>query len=251
MKKVFGLIGYPLDHSWSPSYFQQQFQVHGLPDHRYQLFPLKTLNDFLPLLDNIPDLCGLNVTIPYKETIIPCLDESDPRAAEIGAVNTILIRGSGPNRTLTGHNTDAEGFLRSADFSGHQSALIFGTGGASRAVCYALQKMGIRCTLVSRSGTLRKAISYKDLDDEMMSTHTLIINATPIGMYPDEGPPPPIPYHLINSHHFLYDLVYNPEETHFLKEGLKRGARIQSGLKMLHLQAELSFELFMGREPGS
>ncbi|MFH1296017.1 MAG: shikimate dehydrogenase [Bacteroidota bacterium] len=248
MKKVFGLIGYPLDHSWSPSCFQQQFQVHGYPDYRYQLFPIERVESFLPLLENIPDLCGLNVTIPYKETIIPYLDELDARAAEIGAVNTILFRGSATGRKLSGYNTDAEGFMSSADFTGHRSALILGTGGASRAVSYALRKMGIWHTLVSRSGALKKAISYEDLDDEMMATHTLIINTTPLGMYPDEGASPPLPYHLITSRHFLYDLVYNPEETLFLKEGLKHGARAQSGLKMLHLQAELAFELFVGND---
>ncbi|NQV03150.1 MAG: shikimate dehydrogenase, partial [Bacteroidia bacterium] len=228
--------------------FQRQFQMHGLQHYSYQPFPIKKLDSFLPLLGKSSELCGLNVTIPFKEAILPYLDELDPIAEEIGAVNTILIQGSGPDRKLIGYNTDAEGFIRSADLTGHNSALILGTGGASRAVRYAVKKMGIRYTLVSRSGAIKKAITYNDLDENTMDRHTLIINTTPLGMYPNEETSPPLPYHLISSQHFLYDLVYNPEETLFLKHGIKHGTRVQSGLKMLHLQAELALELFL--DPG-
>ena len=245
MKKVFGLIGNPLDHSWSPSYFQQQFQLQGLAKYSYHLFPIEKPDDLFLLLKQTPELCGLNVTIPFKETIIPLLDVIDERAKEIGAVNTILIQGSAPDQRLTGYNTDYVGFTNSADFSGHTSALILGTGGASKAIAFALKQMGIGYTLVSRSGAIKQVLSYDDLDEEIISKHTLIINASPMGMYPNQEDPPPIPYHLISSNHFLYDLVYNPKETLFLKNGMMQGARVQSGLRMLHLQAERALKLFL------
>lgn len=245
MKKSFGLIGYPLDHSGSPSYFQQQFQSRGLDHFSYDLFPLRKIDDLMPLLKEKQDLHGINVTIPYKIAILPYLNAMDAKAKEIGAVNTVLIQRSPDQIKLTGYNTDAEGFRRSADFSGHRSALVIGTGGASRAVIYALNALGIPCTLVSRSGDHGNAITYHELNEQIISSHTLIINTTPSGMYPNEDASPNIPYHLVSSRHFLYDLVYNPEITAFMRLGMKQGARVQSGIKMLHLQAAISLRLFL------
>lgn len=245
MKKIIGLLGFPLHHSWSPDLYQRMFLEYGLKNFNYQLCPLERLEDFPALLTALPDICGLNVTIPFKESILPYLDAIDPIAAEIGAVNTIRIEGTVDGRTLTGYNTDADGFLFSSDFSGHQSALILGTGGASKAVSYALKRLGIAPTLVSRSGALKNALSFDELDDQVMDLHTLIINATPVGMYPNSTSSPPIPYHLLTSRHFLYDLVYNPEETLFLKQGKREGTKIQSGFRMLSKQAELTLNLFL------
>lgn len=245
MKKIIGLIGFPLDHSWSPSIYQQMFLEYGLKKYNFQLFPLKRLEDFPSLLTNLPNLQGINVTIPFKEAILPFLDAIDPVAEEIGAVNTICIQRSADRRTLTGYNTDADGFFQSSDFSEHRSALILGSGGASRAVSYALRKLGINSTLVSRSGGKKDVLSYDELDNQAISDHTLIINATPLGMFPDTGSLPPIPYHLLSSRHFLYDLVYNPEETQFMRLGRNQGARVQSGLRMLSKQAELALKLFL------
>ena len=245
MEKIVGLIGYPLDHSWSPSYFRQQFQSHGLENFSYLLFPLESLDNFFPLLERTPNLCGLNVTIPHKESILPYLDSLDTKADEIGAVNTVLIHGLGSERKLTGYNTDAEGFIRSADFSGHRSALVLGTGGASKAVTWALKRTGINYTLVSRVTGEENTIGYSDVNAEILENHSLIINTSPLGMYPTPDSFPPLPYHLITPRHFLYDLVYNPEETLFIKYGREKGARVQSGLKMLHLQAEMALQLFL------
>ncbi len=245
MKNIYGLIGFPLDHSWSPAYFQKRFREQGLKNHDYQLFPLENLDRLLPLLEYTPSLQGLNVTIPYKESILSFIDILDPSAQEIGAVNTIRIHGSGNMRKLIGYNTDARGFASSADFSDHRAALILGTGGASRAVKHALREIGITCTLVSRGGAQKNTLSYDDLCEDILDHHTLIINATPLGMYPNVQSSPGIPYHLISSKHFLYDLVYNPEITQFMKHGIAQGARVQSGLSMLHQQAEQALKLFL------
>jgi len=245
MKNSFGLIGYPLDHSWSPSYFQQQFKSRELHLFSYDLFPLRIIDDLLPLLKEKPDLHGINVTIPYKEAILPYLNDINATAKEIGAVNTVLIRRSPEQIKLTGYNTDAEGFSRSADFSGHRSALVLGTGGASRAVVYALNALGIPCTRVSRSGDQGNVLTYHELDEQIISGHTLIINTTPVGMFPNEEIAPPFPFDMVSSRHFLYDLIYNPEITAFMKQGIKRGARVQSGIKMLHLQADIALKLFL------
>jgi len=245
MKNIYGLIGFPLDHSWSPSYFQKRFLEMGLKNHDYQLYPLESLDQLPSLLERTPNLHGLNVTIPYKESILSFIDIIDPVAKEIGAVNTIRIQQSGNKHKLIGYNTDAGGFASSADFSNHRAALILGTGGASRAVTYALRKMGITCTLVSSKGAQKETLSYDDLDQDIIDRHTLIINTTPLGMYPNTQKAPALPYNLISPTHFLYDLVYNPEITQFMKHGIAQGARVQSGLSMLHQQAEQALKLFL------
>jgi shikimate dehydrogenase len=241
---TYGLIGFPLSHSWSVDYFTKKFETEQKKERQYCLFPLNSLADFHDLLQQYPDLSGLNVTIPYKEKIIDFLDELEDTAKEIGAVNTIQILNKGKKIHLKGYNTDAEGFLKSADFSDHSNALILGSGGAAKAVRYALKKLGIQSLIVSRSPFYPEVISYSDLDRYMIHENRLIINATPAGMTPDIDSFPPIPYHYLTARHFLYDLVYNPALTQFLQKGREYGAKTQNGLRMLQLQAELSFAIW-------
>jgi shikimate dehydrogenase len=241
---TYGLIGYPLSHSGSGSWFAEKLRKEGRSGHRYLNFPLSSLDKFPGLLHKHPGLKGLNVTIPYKEQIIPLLDELDAKAGKIGAVNTILIRREKGNIHLKGFNTDADGFLQSADFSKHRRALILGSGGAAKAVAYALAEMGISFLFVSRSKKSADHISYTELTAEVLSSHTLIVNATQLGMFPSTETFPPIPYHFLSENHFLYDLVHNPEMTIFLKEGSAAGAMIQNGLRMLWIQAELSYRIW-------
>ena len=226
----------------------EKFEKEKLPDNYYQLFPLKNLSGFSSLLNNHPELAGLNVTIPYKEKIIPYLDKLDQKAIEIGAVNTIkIMRVNG--KTLTrGYNTDEDGFFLSTGFSGVSHAFILGTGGASRAVAYTLEKLGIPVTFVSRNPRNTHMISYPDLQSIQFNKHTLIVNTTPLGMYPDIHSCPQIPYNRLTPEDFLYDLVYNPEQTLFLKNGAERGTKTQNGLKMLQIQAEKSYEIWNRNE---
>ena len=240
----YGLIGYPLSHSWSGSWFTEKLHTEGKSAYRYVNFPLASLEEFPGLFRNHPGLRGLNVTIPYKVKIIPWLEELDEKAEKIGAVNTILIHRERGNIHMKGFNTDADGFLRSADFSGHRNALILGTGGAARAVAFALEQLGITFRFVSRKKGPLKHLTYREVTKEVVKEHTLIINATPLGMYPLTGSLPPIPYEYLSKRNFLYDLIYNPEMTAFLNKGSERGTRIQNGLHMLHCQAELSYRLW-------
>jgi shikimate dehydrogenase len=241
---IYGLIGYPLSHSRSGSWFAEKLRIEGKSGYSYLDFPLSSLDEFPALLCNHPGLAGLNVTIPYKEQIIPWLEDLDPKAEKIGAVNTILIKRDRGHIHLKGFNTDAEGFRQSADFSGHRKALILGTGGAARAVAFALAEKGISYLFVSRSKKSTLHISYQELSEEVFSSHTLVVNATPLGMFPSEETFPPIPYHFLSENHFLYDLVYNPGITVFLKKGSTAGARVQNGIKMLEIQAELSYRIW-------
>jgi shikimate dehydrogenase len=231
----FGLIGYPLSHSYSALYF---------PEYSYQLFPLPDLAELPVLLKAQPGLTGLNVTIPYKERIIPYLHHVMEPAGKIGAVNVVRIREKDGDLYLEGYNTDAEGFRKSADFSGHREALILGTGGAAKAVAYVLQELGMAVHFVSRAPAASGILSYPQLTPEVMVSHTLIVNATPLGMYPAQETFPPIPYELLTERHFLYDLVYNPPITLFLKRGAHAGCRLQNGETMLRLQAEASYRIF-------
>jgi shikimate dehydrogenase len=245
--KQFGLIGYPLSHSFSKGYFAAKFAKENIVDCKYDIFPLEKIGDFVGLCNTHKNLVGLNVTIPYKEKIIPFLDELDETAANIGAVNTIKFN----NGKKIGYNSDCYGFemsLKPLLKSHHTQALILGTGGASKAVEYVLKKLGIDYQYVSRTKN-DNAISY----DELLTTHdlrltTLIINCSPIGMYPNIHDAPAIPYQFITDKHLLYDLIYNPEETQFLKEGKERGAQTKNGLEMLHLQAERSWQIWNSSE---
>ena len=239
--KVFGLIGRKLGHSFSAGYFNKKFEREGLEDHTYKLFELSEIEE-IPDLFQTPGLQGLNVTIPYKEKVIRYLDELDDSAKRVGAVNVIQLK----NGKTKGFNSDYYGFLSSLlDWLGTQrpDALVLGTGGASKAVGIALEDAGIRFQLVSRHPEDQQ-IGYDQIDQTMLESHHLIINTTPVGMYPETENCPDLPYHLLSAKHFLYDLVYNPETTLFMKKGMDLGARVKNGLDMLYLQAEKSWEFW-------
>jgi len=240
--KQYGLIGYPLSHSFSKGYFAEKFLKENITDANYDVFPLEKIEDFTALYQNKENLIGLNVTIPYKQQVIPFLDELDETSANIGAVNTVKFT----QGKRIGYNTDAYGFemsLKPMLQSHHTNALILGTGGASKAVEYVLKKLGISFQYVSRNKS-DHTISYEQLDEFIIHNSKLIINCTPIGMYPNVDVAPNIPYNAISEKHLLYDLVYNPEETLFLKKGKEKGAQTKNGLEMLYLQAERSWEIW-------
>ncbi len=245
--KRFGLIGFPLIRSFSPSYFRQKFESLGLP-YVYRTHPMETVEALRGFIDMQPDLVGLNVTIPHKQAVLAEMDVLDATAEAVGAVNTIVIKRQ-PQLHLTGYNTDVLGFERSlVGFIGTErpAALVLGTGGAAKAVVFVLQQLGIAYVQVSRQAT-REVLAYEQLDAAMVATHPLIINTTPLGMPPGyAGLKPHLPYEGVNAGHFLYDLVYHSEVTPFLAEGVARGARVKNGLEMLHLQAEAAWELWKG-----
>ena len=243
--RQFGLIGYPLSHSFSKGYFTEKFLKEGIDDCHYDIFPLESIGDFVDLCEQHKNLAGLNVTIPYKEKIIPFLEELNNEAAAIGAVNTIKFI----NGKKNGYNTDCYGFemsLKPLLKPYHTNALILGTGGASKAVEYVLKKLGISFQYVSRNKTAN-TINYDELDELIIHHSKLIINSTPLGMYPNIENSPDISYDFITDKHLLYDLIYNPEETQFLKEGKQREAQTKNGLEMLYLQAEKSWEIWNSR----
>ena len=235
-----GLIGYPLSHSSSPTYFNPKFKEIGLAAH-YATYPLENIAQFCDLIQNI-SFKGINVTIPYKESIIPYLDEVDPVAKAVGAVNTIHFKN---NKTI-GYNTDASGFEKSLTEwlpSEHKlNALVLGNGGAAKAVIYVLNKLQINFKIVSRNHT--SDVTYDNLTPEIFENHLLIINTTPLGMYPDVQKCPDLPYYLLNEKYFLYDLIYNPEKTLFLTEGLNRNSKIKNGYDMLIHQAEDAWKIW-------
>jgi shikimate dehydrogenase len=239
----FGLIGRTLSHSFSKTYFEKKFKILDL-DHSYTNFEIDTVEDLKKIISENEDLRGLNVTIPYKETIIPFLDELSPEAKEIGAVNCINI----VDQKLTGYNTDAYGFSQSIKpflDTNHERALVLGTGGASKAVAYALKKTGVDVYFVSSSAKKNDhTFLYSEINEVVMNAFKLIVNTTPLGMYPDVNECPPLPYHLFTPKHLAYDLVYNPEQTRFLKQAKEHGALIVNGLSMLQLQAEKSWEIW-------
>ena len=244
----FGLIGYPLTHSFSAGYFARKFENEQINDAVYENFSIESIDQFPGLLKHHPDLAGLNVTIPYKEKVIPFLDELNETASAVGAVNTIkFVKNSNGKVWLEGYNTDVYGFETSINpflTSQHKNALILGTGGASKAIKYILNKKGIRFVSASIEELKENEIRYEDINKDLISSHLLIINATPLGTYPKVDTCPSIPYEYITANHILYDLVYNPEETLFLKKGKAQGAKTTNGLKMLHLQAEKAWEIW-------
>ncbi|MGB4293916.1 MAG: shikimate dehydrogenase [Bacteroidales bacterium] len=244
--RKYGLIGYPLEHSFSKKYFAEKFRNEGIEDASYDNYPLKSVKEFEKLIKEEKELFGLNVTIPYKQEVIPFLDSVDTEASEVGAVNVIKIYRYGDKIVLKGYNTDIYGFRESLKpFLNRKvsHALVLGTGGSSKAVAYVLGKLSIKVIFVSR---IKKpeCITYEDINEEVIDTTMLIVNTTPVGMYPMIDNKPDIPYHLLSTSHILYDLIYNPEQTLFLKEGLKRGCTIINGLEMLRLQAEKSWEIW-------
>lgn len=238
---MYGIIGYPLLQTFSPGYFNKKFEAQGIPD-TYLKFPLDKIEDLKQVLKEHPDLKGMNVTIPYKQEVIALLDELDDTARQIGAVNTIAIL----NGKLKGYNTDTIGFLNSLKpllKPQHTKALILGTGGASKAVAYALEKLNISYRLVSRD-IKGVHLSYDDLNEAIMEEHKLIINTTPLGMVPNENLCPDIPHTFISAAHLLYDLIYYPEETLFLRKGKESGAQVKNGYEMLIGQAEAAWEIW-------
>jgi len=244
--RKFGLIGKSIDHSLSKAYFLRKFLSEGITDCIYENFQLDGLRDLRNLIQSNIDLCGINITNPFKLEVMPQLDELDPLAEAVGAVNCIKITRNKSLINLKGYNTDMIAFretLKPLLQSEYRNALVFGTGGASRAICHALKELNIEHTLVSRAEKAG-ALSYPVINDKVIASHKVIINATPVGMHPDEGKCLPIPYDALTTSHLLYDLIYNPEETLFLKKGLKAGARIKNGLEMLHLQAEMSWKIW-------
>jgi shikimate dehydrogenase len=238
--RKFGLIGFPLSHSFSQKYFTDIFLQEGI-DAVYENYPLEDISRVGPLFDD-PLLEGINVTIPYKESIMPYLDELSDAVQEIGACNCIRIRSS----IKTGFNTDVIGFERSLEKKlkpHHRKALVLGTGGAAKAVLYVLKKRSIDVLQVSRTPG-STTISYEALSREIVNEHTLIVNTTPLGMYPDMDKFPSLPYDAIGEHHYLYDLVYNPAKTMFLQKGEKQGASIENGHDMLIIQADESRKIW-------
>jgi shikimate dehydrogenase len=244
--RKFGLIGYPLGHSFSKKYFTEKFLNENIGDCSYDNYPLKNLDGFPEFVASDNELCGLNVTIPYKSEIISFLDVIDPEADEIGAVNVIKIRRQENRLKLYGFNSDATG-IRDTLFpfirGDVKNALVLGTGGSSRAVCHVLKKFGLNVKRVSRE---RKpgVLTYSDINQEIIDRTHLIINTTPLGMYPDTESKPDINYRWLNRNHILFDLVYNPEITSFLRFGAEQGCSTISGIKMLYSQAEKAWEIW-------
>lgn len=243
----YGLIGYPLKHSFSIGYFNEKFQAENI-DAEYVNFEIPRIEEFMEVIEENPNLCGLNVTIPYKEQVIPYLNDLDKDAAKIGAVNVIKIIPQPKGKLkLVGYNSDIIGFTRSIEpllQSHHVKALILGTGGASKAVFHGLANLGIKATFVSRTKKNSNVLTYEELTPEVMQNHTVIVNTTPLGMYPKVDFCPNIPYEQLTPNHLLYDLLYNPNETLFMKKGMERGATVKNGLEMLLLQAFVSWEIW-------
>jgi shikimate dehydrogenase len=248
--RKFGLIGYPLGHSFSKKFFNEKFERESINDCIYENYPLAKIEDLQILINSEKDLEGLNVTIPYKSQVIRYLDKISDDASEIGAVNVLKIKRPGNNPNISGFNSDINGIrdslllLLRPDIS---KSLVLGTGGSSKAVCYLLNKLSVEYTLISRSAK-PGCLTYQDLDREMIQSHRLIINTTPLGMYPDTEGRPEINYDFIGKDHILFDLVYNPMLTTFLRLGKERGAVVLNGLKMLYRQAERSWEIW--NDPG-
>ncbi len=241
--REFGLIGKTLSHSFSKIYFEEKFQREHITDASYSLFELADIEDIADFIRQHPDLVGFNVTIPYKQQIIPYLDALSDEAKTIGAVNTVTIQHIDDQTFTKGYNTDIIGFRDSLQgISIPDHALILGTGGASVAVKYVLELLGCTCMVVSRNP--ERGLPYSALTQEIVRQHRLIVNCTPLGTYPNINEKPDIPYEGISGEHFLYDLVYNPSETTFLKEGILRGARTLNGLAMLHAQAEAAWNIW-------
>ena len=245
----YGLIGYPLGHSFSISYFNQRFQDEGI-DAVYENYEIPTIESLDEVLNLNPELKGLNVTIPYKEKVIPYLDSISPEARAIGAVNVIKVSHEGKNVKLKGYNSDVIGFTKSIEpmieKKWHKKALILGTGGASKAINYGLRNLGLETVFVSRYER-PDTIQYQNITPDVIREYNVIVNCTPLGMYPNTEECPQLPYEAMDSHTILYDLIYNPDETLFMKRGAQYGAQTKNGLEMLLLQAFASWEFWNER----
>lgn len=245
----YGLIGYPLGHSFSISYFNQKFADEGI-NAKYENFEISSIDQLEEVLATNPELRGLNVTIPYKEKVMAFLDSVSPEAQAIGAVNVIKVKHEGNSIILRGYNSDVIGFTQSIepmiDPKWHKKALVLGTGGASKAISYGLNSLGLETVCVSRyqrPGT----IMYEQITAEVVKEYNVIVNCTPVGMYPHTEECPLLPYEAMDNHTILYDLIYNPDETLFMKRGREYGAQVKNGLEMLLLQAFASWEFWHGK----
>ncbi len=248
MKKLYGLIGYPLGHSFSKKFFTEKFLNAHIADADYELFPLQNLERFNDFLNKYPNLQGFNVTIPHKVNIMPYLDVVSKAAEDIGAVNCVSIRNVGGEKILYGYNTDCIGFKNSLLpnlTSEHNKALILGSGGAARAVQYVLSELNIDYLTVSRG---KGDLTYEAITSEILNEYKLLINTTPLGMHPKEGEMPNIPVQYLTPAHFVYDLIYNPAKTKLMEEGQKKGTFIKNGYEMLVLQAEASWKIWNNLE---
>lgn len=245
VKNLYGLIGYPLSHSFSKGYFAEKFIKENILDCYYETFPIENIEQFSSLIQQNQNLKGLNVTIPYKQQIMPFLDEVDEVATTVGAVNTIKIK----NGILSGHNSDVYGFEQSLLPLINQEinrAIILGTGGASKAVAYVLDKLNIKFIYLSRNANHQQSVySYEEFNEQYnLADYLLIVNTTPLGMYPKEQSFPNINYNQVIKNHIFYDLVYNPTETVFLSNAKSKSATTKNGLEMLYLQAEKSWQIW-------
>ena len=248
---LYGLLGYPLTHSFSQKYFTEKFAREGREGCLYRNFPITDIGLLRQFLSQQPDLYGFNVTIPYKEQMVPLMDELDVLAAKVGAVNTVQVLRNGTNIHLKGYNTDVYGFSQSlkewvtlCNTALPRQALVLGTGGASKAVICALSDFDIVTRLVSRQEGKGIYKTYNQIGADDIASHLLIVNATPLGMFPNTDECPAIPYQYLTEKHYLYDLVYNPEETLFMRKGIERGASVYNGERMLHLQADKAWEIW-------
>lgn len=246
--KQYGVIGNPLHHSYSKAYFNEKFQEQAI-DARYDNYLLPTIKDVMKILNDTPNLCGLNVTIPYKEQVMEYLDEIDDEAKEIGAVNVIKITEKNGKRFLKGYNSDWFGFTEAIKpflKPHHTHALILGTGGASKGILYALKKLKINTQFVSRDPS--KGLTYKQLTKEILQQYTIIVNTTPVGTFPEVKHCPPIPYHFLTDKHLVYDLIYNPIRTLFLHQAETRGATTCNGWQMFLNQAHKAYVIWEGKD---
>lgn len=245
--RQFGLIGFPLSHSFSKGFFSEKFSLENIEDAQYENYPIDSIDLFTSLWENNSNLNGLNVTIPYKKAVIPFLQYPSTVVESIQACNCIRLH----DGALYGYNTDVIGFEQSLLpylKSQHQKALILGTGGAAAAVEWVLTKLGISYQFVSRTES-KGGLTYESLDASIISAHTLLINTSPVGMYPNVDEAPVLPYDALTDQHHLYDLVYNPTQTKFLALGASQGATTQNGLEMLHIQANASWEIWNSPTP--
>lgn len=246
--REFGLIGYPLGHSFSQSYFTDKFKKLGIDDANYRLHPISEISKIKNIISSHKNLCGLNVTTPYKELVIPYLDELDPVALKLGNVNTIKITRKNDTGFLKGYNTDIYGFTKTLELfklpkTGNK-ALILGSGGSAKTVAYVLHTKGIEFTHVSRAPSNINQIGYWNISNQVIETHNIIINATPVGMHPFKENKPNIPYHFISKNHICIDLVYNPEKTVFMSKCEDKNAKTTNGLVMLYEQADKAWEIW-------
>lgn len=245
----YGLIGYPLGHSFSVSYFNEKFQNEGI-DAQYINFEIPSIDNFLEVIETNPELRGLNVTIPYKQQVMKYLNGISPEAKAIGAVNVIKITHKGQKTILKGYNSDVIGFTKSIEpllNSYNKKALILGTGGASKAINYGLHKLGLETKFVSRSKK-PGCFVYEEITPDVVHEYNVIVNCTPLGMYPKSDSYPQLPYEAMDDHTLLYDLIYNPDNTEFMKRGAAHGATVKNGLEMLLLQAFASWEFWHNNE---